>query len=149
MSFTKKKTSLKSKHFYSNHGANIKHFPSGVSHTTCVQVTAETVSSNTASSVRTGHSSTSNTSSVTGGSMWTAVRCGNKKWISDYLSSVLCCAFLWLSLFSPRFSGDISGFPSQRITVRILIWLTLLIAPWMLWLVMLTRSTILNWLHES
>ena len=116
---------------------------SGVSHTTCAPVTAETVCWSTTSSVPTGRSSTSNTSSATGGSMWTAVRCGNKK------SRYQCCAILWLSHFSPRFSGDFSGFPSQRITVSILIWLTRLIAPWMLWLIMLTRSTISKWFHKS
>ncbi len=66
---------------------------SGVSHTTCAPVTAETVSSSTASSVRTGLSSTSNTSYATGGSMWTAVRCGNKKSISDVFQ-VLCYSLI-------------------------------------------------------
>ena len=66
---------------FQSHEPNVKdrplilYFVPDVSHTTCAPVTAETDSSSTASSVQTGQSSTSNTSSATGGSMWTAVRC--------------------------------------------------------------------------
>ena len=82
---------------------------------------------------------------------WFNVDCSQVRQIlsATFLPSDQGCVVLWLSLFRPRFSGDFSGFPSQRTTVSILIWLTRLSVLWMLWLIRLTRSTISKWFQND